>query len=86
MKKALTCVASAVLLAVGALPGQAATVYLEDIAEGVERVRAYVQGGDCLLAFYIGLIDLEIVGEDRSNFVLEASDGTRAGTTLFLER
>jgi len=86
MKIVLAGIVSALLLAACALPGQAAPVYLEATAEGVERVRAYARGGASLLSFYIGLVDLEIVGEERSDFVLEAPEGSRAGTTLFLER
>lgn len=86
MRMGLSCVVSTLMIAVCALPGQATPVCQEAMAEGVERVRAYVRGGASLLAFYIGLVDLEIVGEDRSGFALEAPEGTRAGTTLFLER
>ena len=51
MKPAFACAASALLLAACALPGQAAPVYLEAEAQGVERVRAYVRGGSSLLSF-----------------------------------
>lgn len=86
MKTTLACAASALLLAACALPGQAEPVYLEADAAGVERIRAYARGGSSLLSFYIGLVELEIVGEDRVGFAFEAPEGARSGTTLSLER
>ncbi len=86
MKTVLACAASALMLAACALPGQADPVYLEAEAGGVERVRAYVRGGASLLSFYIGLVELELVGEDRVGFAFEAPEGARSGTTLSLER
>jgi len=86
MRTMIVFAAGAIFLTACASPTQADTVSLTAAADGVDSVRAYVRGGSSFLSFYIGIVELEIVGEERSDFAFESIDGMRSGTVLSLDR
>jgi len=82
----ILCAAAALTASACASPVLAGQGRIEAEADGIARLRVSVKGGASLLSFYIGIVELEIVGDGGRGFALEALSGPRGGTALSMER
>lgn len=79
MKDDRTIFGAAVCLAIAGASSAAAQQVpareeLRAEAAGIEKVELRLRGGGALLSFYVAGVELEIVGEDRDDFLLSVSD------------